>query len=269
MIDRWKNLVFPFVVAVILVGFQGWQWLERHREEQARKDFESAASLAVMATLTDVPTARVISINADRGRACGWVYLTPTIGAVPFTATSSFDDPADIDAFVPRLDVTDPDEWVQWAFAKQLNLVICEDSPTRDSLPPAPTEAHINAEVDRPIHALWDRNPPEWAIVPIPPGGFVALRREAGGGATTSPVFADRDEARQWTLGEGRALALARDTEGRKRMAKFDACLDKAANKPRGRHALGPNQGLGTSRHILRGCRTEPASAPAASPRPM
>lgn len=226
----WKRAQAALLAIALISGWLGLKWFDQRHDEKARQQFQSAVNRAVMAQLSDLPTARVVSVSGDNGRACGWVYLAPEIGAVPFHALDSVDDPGDIFVSIPRLDATDPQEWVLAAYAKQLNLVVC-DRRSRPPPPAAPVNAHQDHRVDRPIRALWDSSRPEWAIVPAPSGGYIALRRKVGGGATLSPVFTEHHKAHDWTLAEGAELARHQDAEGRQRLDALDACL--------ARHAVG------------------------------
>ncbi|MGV9008129.1 hypothetical protein [Brevundimonas sp.] len=157
--------------------------------------------------------------------ACGWVQLNDDIGSVPFRASGSFHNKQDVSVLIPRLDAIKPEDWAIAAFSKQLTFATCDLGVGTPRLPTAPSDAHRAPGVDEPLRALWGRNPPEWAVVPYPKGGFIAMRRHVGGGATISPVIPVQSEAIRWTANEGREQARIEDAEGTRRMRLFEECL--------------------------------------------
>lgn len=229
MIARLASYLFP-AVFVILIGVQGYQWFEdRNRDRastEARTAFEKAVWNKAASITSDLGGARVISVNAyNETAACGWIHLNNEIGSVPFRASGSFNSKLDVSVLIPRLDATTPDDWAIAAFIKQLTFATCDLGVGTPRLPTAPSDAHRAPGVDEPIRALWGRNPPEWAVVPYPTGGFIAMRRHVGGGATISPVFLMQSDVLKWMGNEGAERARIEDTQGRERMRLFEECL--------------------------------------------
>jgi hypothetical protein len=210
-----------------MIGRPISQWLDDREEERVRRAFEDEAGRAAMASVSDLPAARLISIRADRpGSACGWIELTPEIGAVPFSASGPSFDGDDILVSVPRVDVTDPLAWIHEIFTKQLITRLCDRPYARDEQLPTPANAHRDPRVDGPVLALWEDEDSDWAVIPARSFGYVGVRRQVGGGATVSPIFPDRAAAELWTRTNGAALAQRLDAQGAERMRLFEACLD-------------------------------------------
>lgn len=247
--DRLGNLVLWVITAALVISLPVSRWFEGREEERVRLAFEDEAGRAAMAVVSDLPTARLISVQADRTRsACGWIELNPEIGAVPFRAMAPVEENDDILVTVPRLDVTDPAAWAREAFSKQLNSVLCGGRYARDEQLPTPPNAHRDPRVDGPVLALWDKGGPEWAVIPVRGAGYLALRRQVGGGATMSPVFPDRVAAELWTRTDGAALARSRDAQGAERMRRFDACLERyESGDPSRRACFSPAEPAATS----------------------
>ena len=225
---RARELGVSALFVLLMAGGLGYRWLEDHRAERDRLDFEAAAGAAALKTVDDLTGARLISVRADRnGKACGWMRLTPDVGSVPFRVLGPVAEGDPLLVVVPRLDIADPGAWADAAFSKALTMVICENRGREAGLPPPPADAHLAPEADRPLEALWDHPGPEWAVFPVGDAGYVAMSRKVGGGATRSPVFRTRSEAEQWTRGEGAALARENDRRGREGLRQLDACLER------------------------------------------
>jgi len=226
--SRLGNQVLWVTVAALAIGLPAYRWLEDREEERVRLAFEDAAGRAAIATVSDLPTARLISIQADRtGSACGWIELSPEIGAVPFRALAPVEETTDILGVWSRLDETEPVAWSQEVFSKQLNTLQCGRRHARGEQLPTPSNANRIPQVDQPVLALWDERGPVWAVIPALGVGYVALRRQVGGGATVSPVFSNSLSAELWTRSDGAALARSRDAQGAERMRQFEACVNR------------------------------------------
>lgn len=226
---RWRDWAVIALLMTVVIALQGKQVVDRRRDEAARVQFEADVRREVLAQASDLPDARIISFQADAtasaDRACGWVYLSSHVGAAPFHAMATNDPSGDRNPFVslPRIDATDPQEWALETFKKHLNLHLCD----RRLAPATPDEAPQPTLADRLVSSLWEPGAREWAIISPPSGGYLALRRRVGGGATLSPVFVEHGLAEAWTRNEGADLARRQDEEGRKHLDAFEACLDR------------------------------------------
>lgn len=247
--SRLGSLVLWLVIAGLTLGLPISRWLEDREEEKSRRTFEVDVGHAAMARVSDLPTARLISVRADRpGSACGWVELSPEIGAVPFSAHGPSYAGDDILVSVPRVDVTDPIAWVREIFTKQLNTMVCDRPYARDEQFPTPANAHRDPRVDGPVLALWDDEGSDWAVIPARNVGYVGVRRQVGGGATVSPIFPDRSTAEIWTLTDGAALARRLDARGAESMRQFEACLNRYEHSdPARRICFTPSEPAATS----------------------
>lgn len=222
------------LIATLALGLVVSGWLDDWAEARSRRVFEAEARRAVLEKVSDLPDARLVSIRVDREgeMACGWMHLTSEVGSVPFMVMSIGDGDRLL-SLAPRLDLSDPAARADHAFTKHMVLSICGEERRWGGLPDPPPDAHWEPAVDQPLRALWDEPGQDWAVIPVGDAGYIALRRKVGGGATRSPVFADRREAVSWTRGEGALLARKDDRRGAERLRQLDACLERhAADDP-------------------------------------
>tara|TARA_R110002167_G_scaffold26292_1_gene90616 strand:- start:846 stop:1562 length:717 start_codon:yes stop_codon:yes gene_type:complete len=218
-----KYKVAAAAIVLAYIGcFVGNHWLEARSERQATLQWAAEAGAAVVAQAPDPQIARVISLQArDSGAtACGWVDLGAGSGIVPF-AVLAVQSPYVV---LPVQSQDSTEAWVNAAFEKQLVLQFCQ---ARDR-PATPPNVTGDPRVEGPLKALWSERGPDWAIIPVPQGGgYVAVARRTGGGATISPVMDTVTQAHAWSLGEGRAYAEAQNAKRRARMAASRACLSR------------------------------------------
>lgn len=223
----WRDWILITLFMTAMMALQARQAADRQRDEASRLQIEADIRREVLAQASDLPDARILSFQSDGPasavRVCGWVYLSAHAGAAPFHAIASGDPGRAPFVSLPRTDATDPQEWALEVFRKQLNLLLCDGRYA----PPAPAEAPQPTLADRLVGALWEPGIRDWAIISPPSGGYLALRRRVGGGATVSPVFAEYGLAEAWTRQEGADLARQQDEEGRKRLDALDACLER------------------------------------------
>jgi hypothetical protein len=229
---RWKR-VEPWLLALfatIALGFQLKGCVDDELEKRERRAFQSAAETLAIAAFPEWSHARIVSSKIGfAGSVCGWID-DGTQGALPFTAYPSIDSPSE-----PRVSVAKPDsgtseERARQAFEKQLIIQIC--LPEGPSLP---ANAHSDPEVDPPLRALWLEEDGQiqdtqvrWAVIPARGDpGYYAVARGIAGGPILSPLLPSIDAAEAWVLSEGPAFGLSARLEGRRRVAEYNACMDR------------------------------------------